>query len=128
MSTNETKTPQINDEVYVARHGSWSTQYAKGRVVKVTTTGQVLVQLAASETPVRFNNNGCEMGREMSARYLRTDVAAVEAELARIQAQRDTNRKVSELLAKFNNHKTGMGDYCINAEVKAELVALVNAL
>jgi len=123
----------INQEVYIARSGSgrYGNSYTKGRIVKVTPSGRVNVQVAESIEPKQFGAAPSyeEIGAQKYHRsWLRFDIEAVDAELAQRQAQRDTNRKVEELTKCLADHRTGFNDYHITAEVKAELTALIASM
>jgi len=122
--------PLINQEVFIVRSGSWNNSYTRGRVVKVTTGGQVSVQVGDSEQPRRFTKNGYEIGSgDIYGRpYLEYDIAEVEQILADRDEQKRHNKAVSAVLEKINSHKNGFGTFHIDAAAKAELLELVNQL
>src|ERR1700721_4619204 len=92
----------INQEVYIARSGSgrYGNSYTKGRIVKVTPSGRVNVQVAESIEPKQFGAAPSyeEIGAQKYHRsWLRFDIEPVDAGLVQLQPRADTHQSVQEL-------------------------------
>lgn len=81
---NEAKpetTPEVGQEVAIARHGSWDTQYTFGNIDKITPSGMIDV-ITPSGAITRFKDLREKGGiSRFHARYLDLDVKSVRATL-----------------------------------------------
>jgi hypothetical protein len=107
-----------------------------GRVVKTNGHGHIFVEVdlgtdaegnAKPPRQITFGKDGTERGEKYSP--LRLCAADdIQARRERRRIRNESQKNVTNLLDEIARHRTGCGDYFINAETKAKIIELANAL
>jgi hypothetical protein len=122
-------TLNVGNEVGIYKANGYSIPFI-GYVVKVSPNGtRATVQVADTTRMLQFNvNTRTEIGAKHYNGYRLMDATLARNSIAEKEKQRQDNHNVTAILEAINGMRTGMGNYVMSAERKAELLALVEAL